>query len=54
MQVNTLIIGAGRSGTTTLCKIIEGHQQVCFSKIKEVHYFSIADLHQRGESYYQS
>ena len=54
MRVNTLIIGAGRSGTTTLCKILEEHSQVCFSKIKEVHYFSITDLNSRGKEYYHS
>jgi hypothetical protein len=54
MQVNTLIIGAGRSGTTTLGKILESHSQVCFSKIKEVHYFSIDDLFARGKDYYHS
>jgi len=54
MRVNILIIGAGRSGTTTLSKILENHSQVCFSKIKEVHYFSIDDLFARGEKYYHS
>jgi hypothetical protein len=53
-KVNALIIGAGRSGTTTLHKIMEQHNDVCFSKIKEVHYFSIEDLYQRGEEYYHS
>jgi hypothetical protein len=54
MQVNTLIIGSGRCGTTSLHKILESHPQVCFSKIKEVHYFSLEDLHSRGEKYYES
>lgn len=54
MKVDTLIIGAGRSGTTTLCKFLEQHNQVCFSKIKEVHYFSIDELNKRGEEYYHS
>lgn len=53
-KVNTLIIGAGRSGTTTLHKLLEEHAEVAFSKIKEVHYFSIDDLHSRGEDYYHS
>ena len=54
IQVNTLVIGAGRSGTTSLCSLLEGHREVCFSNIKEVHYFSIPDLYRRGEGYYHS
>jgi hypothetical protein len=54
MKVNLLIPGAGRSGTTSLCKILEEHPQVCFSGIKEIHFFSLTDLHQRGDSYYHS
>jgi hypothetical protein len=52
IRVNTLVIGAGRSGTTSLCSLLEGHREVCFSNIKEVHYFSIPDLYRRGEGYY--
>jgi len=52
LRVNTLVIGAGRSGTTSLTSLLEGHREVCFSNIKEVHYFSIPDLYQRGEGYY--
>lgn len=54
IKVNTLIIGAGRSGTTSLCSYLEGHKEVCFSKIKEVHYFSINELFKRGEKYYHA
>lgn len=53
-KVNTLIIGAGRSGTTSLFSHLEAHSDVCFSSIKEVHYFSIEDLYERGEKYYHS
>jgi hypothetical protein len=53
-KVNTLVIGAGRSGTTSLCDYLEGQESVCFSNIKEVHYFSLEDLHSRGISYYHS
>ena len=51
-RVNALIIGAGRSGTTSLYTLLEDHGSICFSKIKEVHYFSIPDLYRRGERYY--
>lgn len=54
MKVNAIIIGAGRSGTTTLYKYLENHPEVCFSDIKEVHYFSIEDLYKRREKYYHS
>jgi len=54
MKVNAIIIGAGRSGTTTLYQYLEGHPDVCFSTIKEVHYFSVDDLYRRGENYYHS
>ena len=54
MRINAIIIGAGRSGTTTLYKYLESHKDVCFSDIKEVHYFSVNDLYERGENYYHS
>jgi hypothetical protein len=54
LRVNTLIIGAGRSGTTSLYTYLESHSDVCFSNIKEVHFFSIDELYKRGESYYHS
>ncbi len=54
MRINAIIIGAGRSGTTTLYKYLENHKDVCFSDIKEVHYFSVDDLYKRGEKYYHS
>ncbi len=52
--VNTLIIGAGRSGTTSLYAYLENHPEVNFSITKELHYFSIPDLYHRGESYFHS
>ncbi len=54
IKVNTLIIGAGRSGTTSIYSYLEAHSDVCFSNIKEVHYFSIIELHERGDKYYHS
>jgi len=53
-KVNTLVIGAGRSGTTTICNILEQHPEVCYSVVKEVYYFSIPDLFRRGEGYLHS
>jgi len=37
------IIGAPRCGTTSLSRYLERHPQICFSKPKEPHYFSMAD-----------
>ncbi len=54
MKINAVITGAGRSGTTTLYKYLENHPEVCFSDIKEIHYFSVEDLYKRGEKYYHS
>ncbi len=53
-RVNALIIGAGRSGTTSLYALLDAHRGVCFSNVKEVHYFSIADLYRKGERYYHT
>lgn len=53
-NVNALIIGRARSGTTSLYKILEFHPEICFSTIKEIHYFSVDDLYQRGINYYHS
>jgi hypothetical protein len=53
-KANLLIIGAGRSGTTSLYHYLKDHKDICFSDIKEVHYFSLKDLFQRGENYFHS
>ena len=54
MKVNTIIIGAGRSGTTSVYEYLSNHPEVNFSITKEVHYFSIEDLYKRGEKYFHS
>ena len=38
------IVGAPRTGTTSLAKFLRGHPQICFSKVKEPHFFSQWDL----------
>ncbi len=53
-KIQLIIPGAGRSGTTTLYSYLEAHKDICFSKIKEVHYFSVQELYERGEEYYHS
>lgn len=51
-KVETLIIGASRSGTTTLYEYLDKHPQICFSEVKELHFFSFPDLYDRGLKYY--
>jgi len=53
-KIHLIIPGAGRSGTTTLYSYLERHKDICFSKIKEVHYFSVPELYERGTEYYHS
>ena len=48
MQLNHVIIGAGRSGTTSLVAYLQQHAKVNFSSIKEVTYFSIRNHYSRG------
>lgn len=38
------IVGAPRCGTTTLAGFLQQHPKVCFSAVKEPHYFSFHDL----------
>ena len=38
------VVGAPRCGTTSLARFIEEHPQVCFSKVKEPHFFVQHDL----------
>lgn len=54
LKVNALIIGAGRSGTTSLFNYLQQHGQVCTSSIKEIPFFSFSQHFQRGEAYFHS
>jgi hypothetical protein len=54
MQLNHIIIGAGRSGTTSLVAYLKQHPKINFSKIKEVTYFSVLNHYQRGTSFLHS
>ena len=38
------IVGAPRCGTTSLSRYLRGHPAVCFSKVKEPHFFAQHDL----------
>ncbi len=54
MKVQAMIIGAGRSGTTSVYEYLRQHPAVSFSITKEVHYFSIPKLNARGDEYFHS
>ncbi len=54
MQLNHIIIGAGRSGTTSLVAYLQQHPKINFSSIKEVSYFSVKDHYNRGPKFLHS
>ena len=43
------VVGAPRSGTTTLSQFLKEHPSVCFARIKEPHYFARNDLRGLGD-----
>ena len=53
-KVDFLIIGAQKAGTTSLYRYISQHYDVYFSEVKEVNYFVLNHLYEKGESYYHS
>jgi hypothetical protein len=44
------VVGAPRSGTTSLSRHLRAHPDVCFSSTKEPHYFARFDLSGRGQA----
>ncbi len=44
------IVGAPRCGTTTLANFLQQHPDVCFSAVKEPHYFTQHDFTGQGEA----
>jgi len=54
MKLEHIIIGAGRSGTTSLVAYLQQHPKVNFSSIKEVTYFSVNDHYNRGVDFLHS
>ncbi|WP_230970775.1 sulfotransferase domain-containing protein [Nitrogeniibacter aestuarii] len=47
---NFFLVGAPKSGTTSLANWLEEHPEVCFSKVKEPDYFSTDFVHRHGDS----
>jgi hypothetical protein len=54
MKVNFLIIGAARSGTTSLYQYMKDHPQIVLSKIKELNYFSKEEYWKKGSEWYEN
>jgi hypothetical protein len=53
-KVDALIIGAGRAGTTSMFEYLSANPMVNPSVIKEVHYFSLLPIFERGQNYLHS
>lgn len=49
-----IIIGAMKSGTTSLFYYLSEHPEICASREKELHFFSDEDRFSRGLDWYQS
>jgi hypothetical protein len=52
MKPNFIIIGAARSGTTSLYKYLESHPDVFMSEVKEINFFSNEKYWRKGTSWY--
>ena len=51
---NFVVIGAQKSGTSTLCLVLKEHPDVFFCDPKEPHFFSLDDAYARGIDWYAS
>ena len=47
-KIFTFIIGAQKSGTTTVHNLLSPHPEISLPKIKETHYFSNEFLYKKG------
>ncbi len=52
MRADFILIGAQKSGTTSLAAQVAAHPQICFSKVKEPGYFNETEDWQAGLSAY--
>lgn len=53
MRPNFVIIGAARSGTTSLFKYLECHPEIFMSEIKEINFFSNQKYWSKGFDWYE-
>lgn len=51
---NFLVIGSPKCATTAICRHLDAHPEVCFSKPKETFYFCWEKFHIRGAQWYSS
>ncbi|MEA3469299.1 MAG: sulfotransferase, partial [Thermodesulfobacteriota bacterium] len=54
MKPNFFLIGAARSGTTSLHKYLEAHPEIFMSEVKEINYFSNNRYWEKGINWYES
>ena len=54
MKPNFFIIGAARSGTTSLYSYLDQHPDICFSSVKEINFFSNEKIWEKGYKWYES
>ena len=54
MLPNGFIIGVQKSGTTYLARLLMQHPDICFSEIKELHFFSKEHNRKKGLRFYES
>lgn len=52
MRVDFLIVGTQRGGTTALASFLRQHQEICFSKQREVHFFDNEEFFKGNRSPY--
>lgn len=50
VRISAFIVGAQRSGTTTLARVLSEHPAVCLAQHKEAHLFDSADVQRDGVS----
>jgi hypothetical protein len=53
-KIDFIVVGAAKSGTTTLHDLLSKHPKVCLPAVKETHFFDIDSNYDRGLDYYMS
>jgi len=53
LKPNFLIVGAQKAGTTSLYYYLKEHPEICMSRKKEVHFFSVEENFNKGNSWYE-